>query len=154
MIRYGKVSSLNAANATVRVAFEDEDGMVSYELPVLVTNASRNKDYALPDVGDNVVCAFLANGISAGFCLGAVYNQQAKPTENNPDVRSVTFADGTVISYNRASHTLAISASGPINITGNVVVAGDVIVNGISFKTHVHGGITPGGGNTSAPHGG
>lgn len=36
---------------------------------------------------------------------------------------------------------------------GNVIVSGgDLIVDGISFKGHVHGGVTPGSGNTSTPH--
>lgn len=36
---------------------------------------------------------------------------------------------------------------------GDVIVSGgDLVVDGISFKGHVHGGVVPGGGNTSTPH--
>lgn len=154
IIRYGRVSSVNTADHTVRVVFEDEDDLVSWNLPVLVANASKNQDFCLPDVGEYVVCAFLPNGIAAGFCLGSVYNQQIRPPQNSQDVRSVTFEDGTVVAYNRSSHTLAIDVKGSVTVTaaGNVTVQGDVVADGISLKNHVHGGVQPGGGNTAGPH--
>ncbi len=44
-------------------------------------------------------------------------------------------------------------ADGAINITapGNINVNGDVIADGISLVTHVHGGVTPGAANTAGP---
>ena len=134
------VSTVEPAAHAVRVAFEDEDGMVSDLLPVLVTGASANKDYALPDVGDRVVCAFLGNGVSAGFCLGAVYSHANRPLQKNGDVRSVTFKDGTVVAYDRGTHTLTIETNGAVNIkaAGNVNVDGDVIAKGISLIKHTH----------------
>ena len=134
------MSTVDPAAHAVRAAFEDEDGMVSDWLPVLVTAASKNQDYALPDVGDTVVCAFLGNGISAGFCLGAVYSQANRPPHKNGDVRSVRFADGAVVSYDRKAHVLTIETNGAVNIraAGNVNVTGDVVADGISLKGHIH----------------
>jgi phage baseplate assembly protein gpV len=37
-------------------------------------------------------------------------------------------------------------ASGTVNVTG-----GDVVADGISLKTHTHGGVQPGSGSTGAP---
>lgn len=48
-----------------------------------------------------------------------------------------------------AGSTKMTVTSGKISIAG-----GDLEVDGVSFKTHVHGGVTPGGGNTAAPVGG
>jgi len=46
----------------------------------------------------------------------------------------------------------ATSWTGDINLTGNIAVSsGDVTADGISLKTHVHGGVTTGGGNTGVP---
>lgn len=44
-------------------------------------------------------------------------------------------------------------SGGSVNITapGNVMVNGDVIADGISLKTHVHGGILPGPAKTGGP---
>ena len=46
-----------------------------------------------------------------------------------------------------------ILESGPSGwtITGDVVVNGDVVADGVSLKTHIHSGVTTGGDNTGAP---
>lgn len=139
-VRYGVVSSVHPEVHAVRVAFEDEDNKVSDLLPVLVVGASKNQDFALPDIGDKVVCLFLSNGVSAGFCIGSVYSQTNLSPHKNVDVRSIRFEDGTVISYDRKKHLFTIDAKGPINITaaGNINVNGDVIADGISLKNHIH----------------
>jgi phage baseplate assembly protein V len=155
-IRYGVVSAVDPAGHAVQVAFEDEDGVVSDWLPVVVRGGSKNKDYTLPDVSDRVVCAFLPNGVTAGFCLGAVYSQANRPPHDNGEMRSVTFADGTTVSYDRAAHILTINCgTGTVNIVaaGNVNVTGDVIADGISLKTHVHPE-NDSGGPTGPPVGG
>lgn len=139
-VRYGEVSAVDPEAHAVRVIFADEDEMVSDWLPVVVTCASKNQDYALPDVNDRVVCLFLGNGVSAGFCIGAVYSQANRPVQKNPNVRSVTFSDGAIVSYDREKHTLTVETTGAVNIKagGNVNVIGDVIANGISLEQHTH----------------
>ncbi len=153
-IRYGVVSAVAPNTHTVRVLFEDEDTMVSDWLPVVVPCASKNKYCALPDVGDRVACAFLDNGVTAGFVLGSVYSQANPPPHSNGDMHSVEFGDGTTVSYDRSTHTLTIDAQGPVNIiaAGNVNVTGDVIADGISLKTHIHPE-NDGGGPTGPPVG-
>ena len=51
---------------------------------------------------------------------------------------AITAASGVSIAANQ-------------NFTGTVTIAGELIVNGIHFTTHVHSGILPGGANTAAP---
>lgn len=41
--------------------------------------------------------------------------------------------------------------TGNVTVAGSVVATGDVIGQGTSLHTHVHGGVTPGAGNTGAP---
>lgn len=154
VIRSGQISSINAANGTARVTFADKDDLVSYDLPVLQRSTLKNKDYSMPDIGESVVCIFQPNGVAEGFVVGAHYNEEDKPPVSDPDVRQVTFEDGTVVSYNRSSHVLDINCgSGTVNIVagGNVNVTGDVIADGISLKEHVHGGVVPGGGSSGPP---
>ena len=138
IIRAGRVSSVYPASCSVRVAFED--GLVSYDLPVIVPQSLKTKDYCLPDVGEHVVCIFLPNGNAQGFCLGAFYSDEDLPPVSNPDKRAVRFADGTLIEFDRSSSTLIIDAKGPIIIkaAGNVTVTGDVTANGISLVNHTH----------------
>lgn len=139
LIRVGRVSSVNPETATVRVVFEAQ-GVVSNDLPVIQYQTLKNKDYCLPDVGEHVVCIFLPTGNADGFVLGAIYSDEDEPPTASADKRMVSFDDGTVIEYDRASHTLTIDAAGPVNIVaaGNVNVTGDVIANGISLVNHVH----------------
>jgi phage baseplate assembly protein V len=140
IIRVGNVTAINAAGHQVRVAFGDN--AVSYWLDVIVRNTYKNKDYAMPDLGEQVVCIFLPNGNSQGYILGAVYSTEDMPPVNDIDKRHVTFEDGTEIEYDRNEHALKIiiSGSGCINISapGSVSVAGDVVADGISLKNHIH----------------
>lgn len=43
-------------------------------------------------------------------------------------------------------------AATPCTITGSIHTTGDVVANGISLDSHVHSGVTTGGGNTGGPH--
>lgn len=118
LIKIGEVSSVNYANGTARVVFDDDDSIVSNDLPVLQTNTLQNKDHALPDVGEDVVCLFLPSGNEEGFILGAVYAGEVQPAETSKDIRSVAFADGTEIKYDRAAHLLSVKIDGT-TITAN-----------------------------------
>lgn len=148
LIRLGRVSSVNAAEATARVVFEDRDNMVSYDLPVIVANTLKNKDYCLPDIGESVVCIFLPNGLARGFVLGAVYSETDRPPVSSPDKRQVRFADGAVVEYDRQTGTMTVCTPGKINITAaqGIHLAGNVSVSG---NIHAGGSIVDTGGNTS-----
>lgn len=151
MVRVGRVSS--RGTGTVRVVFGDRQNMVSYDLSVIVQQSQDNKDWWMPDVGEQVVCLFLPNGNAQGFVLGSFYSDVDMPPVSDPNKRHIRFEDGTSVEYDRSTHTMTIECQGPVNITaaGNVRVTGDVIADGISLKTHVHGGVEPGGGTTGQP---
>lgn len=168
LIKIGEVSSVDPARGTARVAFDDDDSMVSYDLQVLQKNTIANKDYHMPDIGEDVVCIFLPSGSEDGFILGSVYAGEITPPESDCNKRTVVFDDGTKISYDRATHTLtatigktSITANQQnitaictgaanvqattINLTGNVNINGNVSITGatsITGETSVTGGIT------------
>lgn len=48
--------------------------------------------------------------------------------------------------------TMVITALNGITINGDVVINGEMTAKGIVYSTHVHGGVTSGGGDTSTPH--
>jgi phage baseplate assembly protein V len=147
IIRYGKISSVIASKHMVRVTFPDKGGMVSHALPVLVSCSSKNKSYALPDVGEDVICLFLPNGAQRGFVIGSFYNVNNPKPVTSADKQNITFEDGTVVEYDRASHQLTINVHGNANITAQ---GGDVVVNGVSLVNHTHP--DPQGGSTGAPN--
>lgn len=112
IFKIGEVSSTDPDKCTARVVFSDEDNLVSYDLQVMQRNTIANKDYAMPDVGEDVLCLFLPSGSEDGFILGSVYAGDIEPPEKDGDKRTVVFADGTKISYDRASHTLTATIGG------------------------------------------
>lgn len=124
LIRVGVVSAVIPADMTARVIFGDQENTVSYDMQVLTRNSAKNKDYWLPDVGEEVVCLFLPSGIEAGFILGAYYPASVARPETSPDVRTVHFADGSVVQYDRAAHKLTV-----------IVESGDVEVRATNTVT-------------------
>ena len=150
IVRVGIVSSVNAEKCKVRVAFDDRDFLVTAELPVVVRGAMKNKEYWMPDVGEQVLVLFLPNSNHEGFVLGSMYNDEDTPPEKEEYMRTMRFEDGTTIRYNTKTHTLYVECKGPITIKadGNVTVIGDVIADGVSLKNHTHIGVH---GETSPP---
>lgn len=115
-IKVGEVSSVNYAAGTARVVFDDEDAIVSYDLPVLQRNTIKNRDYEMPDIGEDVVCIFLPTGSEEGFIIGSFYADEITPPESDGNKRTVIFSDDTRISYDRVTHELSITIAGTTTI--------------------------------------
>lgn len=109
IFKIGEVSSVNPAKCTARVVFSDEDGLVSYDLPVMQRNTIANKDFAMPEVEEDVLCVFLPDGPEDGFILGSFYAGEITPPESDGNKRTVVFADDTRISYDRDKHILTVT---------------------------------------------
>lgn len=112
IIKIGEVSSVNPAACTARVVFDDDDSLVSYDLPILQRNTYSNQDYQMVQPGEDVLCIFLPTGEEDGFILGSFYAGEIAPPESSQDKRTVVFSDDTRISYDRASHELTITIGG------------------------------------------
>ncbi len=144
MIRYGIISELDATKGVARVKF-DEDDIVSDWLRISVPNASSNKDESWYDVNEPVWCMMDENA-ETGIIGGSYYHEGNNPPVGDKDVRSVTFPDGTKVSYNRSTSELNIECVGQVKIvctdatveaSGNVTVdtpnstfTGDVQIDG------------------------
>lgn len=149
MVREGEISAIFPEKGTVRVKFDD-DGTVSYELPIIFRGVIGTKDYWMPDIGEQVVCLFLPNGNARGFVIGAVYSNVNPPPVTDKNKRHVSFEDGTTIEYDTSTSTLTVDSAGPINIKaneinieGDVIVTGDIVASDISLVKHTH--MTPAG---------
>lgn len=145
IVRIGHVSSVNPANCTVRVAFDDMcdpsgKPSVSGELQVMQPCTGSRKDFSLPDVGEHVRCVFLANGLQEGFVDGSYYTAGNMPKGGKVGLYRSTYSDGAVIEYDLNTHTATVTAQN-IKITGKVEITGDVTVSGSITAT---GSITGG----------
>ncbi|MDX8367788.1 phage baseplate assembly protein V [Cytobacillus sp. IB215665] len=147
----GIVKTIYPDRCTARVAFEDEEDLLSDELQIVVRGSLKNKAYWMPKVGEHVFCSFTKQG--KGYILGSIYSEEDKPPVIDEGKRHITFEDGTTVEYDTKTHTLSIQSNGSININaaGNINVTGDVVADGISLKNHTH---TETGATTSKPIGG
>lgn len=117
VVRVGTVVSRSPDAGTVRVQLADADRLVSYDLPVLQRQTLKNKDYAIPDVGEQMLCVFLPFGIEQGFVLGAMFSKADATPIADPDKRHVEFEDGTWFQYDRKAHVLSgVIESGSVHL--------------------------------------
>lgn len=112
MIKVGEVSSINPARGTARVVFDDDDSIVSFDLPILQRNTLNTKDFHSVNVGEDVLCLFLPSGPEEGFILGSFYAGEITPPETTEKRRTTVFEDGTVVQYDMAAHTLTVLIDG------------------------------------------
>ena len=114
--RFGYVSVYDPERHMARIQFPDKDNLVSSWLPVAIPNSMQNKDERHLDVGEHVYCNMMGNGLEAGVVLCSVYDDKNKPVVHEQDIRVITFADGTEISYDRKKHLLKIECVGDIEV--------------------------------------
>ena len=124
--KIGEVSSIDPARCTARVIFDDENSMVTYDLPIMQRNSLGNRDYQMPDIGEDVLCLFRSDGFEDGVIIGSFYAGDVEPPETTADRRTVVFKDGTRICYDRVSHTLTVTIAGTVIVfdqqTGSITV--------------------------------
>lgn len=118
LARVGFVTARQPERHRVRVQFRDTvtSPLVSGWLPVLTPRASADMAFDLPDVGDQVLCLFLGNGLEDGFVLGSMYGAQTPPVASG-DKFHRTFSDGTTIEYDRKAHKLTASVKGDVDVS-------------------------------------
>lgn len=136
-IRIGEVSSVDPAKCTARVVFDDEDGYVSDDLPIVQRNTQNTKDYWLPAVGEDVICLFLPCGEEDGFILGSFYADEIEPPTSSETKRYTEYPDGTVTEYDWEAHELKVTGAQKIKVSvpdiefiGNLSVDGDITTTG------------------------
>ena len=136
-LRVGKVVAIDEKTARVRCVLEDLDEMVTWWLPVLHHKTQDDKSYWLPDIGEEVLIGFLHHGIEHGFILGSIYNEKDEPPVFDKDKAHIRFKDGSILEYDRRTHTLTLDIKGDITIKakGNVSIVVDGDTN-ITTKGH------------------
>lgn len=119
IVKEGIVSEVFPERHTARVTFEDKADLVSAELPVITLWAMSNKAYALPDIGETVLCLFATNdGTSGeGWIIGSRFHDKSLPNAKSQDITKIDFKDGTSIEYDRKKHSMKIQCKGTLEIT-------------------------------------
>ena len=118
-IRSGEVCELDYAKCLARVEFKDMDNFISAWLQVGQRGTLNNKDYWMPEIGEQVICAL---GDRTGSVMYAVYNDIDLPAYNSEHIRGIKFSDDTEIFYDRDKNKLVINiqkAGGEVNFTAD-----------------------------------
>ncbi|MDL2279064.1 phage baseplate assembly protein V [Desulfovibrio sp. OttesenSCG-928-G11] len=117
VVRVGFVTGRDEAAHRVRVEVTDSSSgaLTTASLQVLIPRAKEDKQYDLPDVGDQVLCLFLPFGKECGFVLGSMYAAESPPVASG-DKWHRSFKDGTRLEYDRASHELTAVVKGRADI--------------------------------------
>ncbi len=112
IIAVGEVAEINPKTHRVRVKLKGRQNVITDFLPVLVPVSYKDKVYALPKVGDTVLCVFLPYGIEDGFVLGSFYILNDQKPANDENLHVIEFEDGTKIEYDKTAHRLSLSIPG------------------------------------------
>ena len=146
LIKIGEISSIDPAKCTARVVFDDEDSIVSFDLPVLQRNSLKNHDYAMPDVGEDAIVLFFGEGQEDGVILGSIYAGEVTPPESMENRRTVVFDDDTRVCYDRAEHKLTVTIEGTEVVfnrqDGSITVPNAVTINCTTATVNASSGIT------------
>lgn len=146
LIKIGEISSIDPAKCTARVVFDDEDSIVSFDLPVLQRNSLKNHDYAMPDVGEDAIVLFFGEGQEDGVILGSIYAGEVTPPESTEKRRTVVFDDDTRVCYDRAEHKLTVTIEGTEVVfnrqDGSITVPNAVTINCTTATVNASSGIT------------
>lgn len=117
---------------------------------VLVVFASRCIDAWWQSGGIQMPMEMRMHDLSDGFAIPGPKSLPSVPVSISSTSAQLRTANGA--SYIELTKTGAINLVSPtVNITGNLVVTGEVTGNGIPLSTHLHGGVTTGGGDTGVP---
>ena len=132
LIRIGRVSSVNAANGTVKVTYPDLDDATTGEFPIF----SFTDEFKLPSVGTNVLVLHLSYVQSAGVCMGRFWNASNLPPVTSGFQKELGAAFGEAyISY--SDGTVTIHAD-KIVLDGEVSASEDIKAGTVSLKEHKH----------------
>ncbi len=109
----GEVSAVDGGGQRVKVVLPSYDRMESDWLRVLARRSLGVRTSCNLKVGEQVLCLFPPLGdMMTGYVLGALFNQQDAPFQDNPDVFGIEFEDGAKLTYDQTSHTLQFSLPG------------------------------------------
>ena len=147
LIRIGTVASVDGA--TARVVFQE--GTESAALPVAAPRAGGIHLWAPPTPGEQVVVACPGGDTSQGIIVGSVPSGSNAPPSSAPEFVVALGASrltitGSEITMTAGGTVLRLSSAG-LSIEGAAVTHGGTEIG----RTHRHGGVAPGGGESGPP---
>jgi phage baseplate assembly protein V len=164
LFRIGKVAEIDRTQGRVKVQFGD---VKTPWLPWQTSRAGSVKSWSPPAIGEQVCVVSPMGELGAGFVMGGAINYTDRPApDNRENVERIDLPSGGAYEINVGGTKILADngkvqlivggttmqlSGGKITLNGDIEVTGDVKAGSISLKTHVHGGVMPGGSTTSTP---
>jgi phage baseplate assembly protein V len=134
IIRLGQILAVDyeAARARVKIGSLETDW-----LPWITANSGTNKAWNPPEIEEQVIVLSPCGELNQGVILPSLY--RGLDPENSKDIKSIIFADGSKISFNKASGNLDLDIKGNITIkvagnaeieAGNITLKGNIDLGG------------------------
>ena len=152
LLRFGAIASVDLAAATATVQAGD---VLSPALPWLEW-AGTFRTWSPPSPDEQVLLLCPEGDIAGGVILRGLFSnaRPAPASDENPQIHGPA---GLVITLTpdglRIAAPAGVAIEGNVAITGTLTASEDVIGGGISLKTHPHGGVQPGTGQSGGPVG-
>jgi len=115
LVRIGKISELDEANARVKVSVA---GLTTDWIPWSAGRAGNTRQWSPPRVGEQVVLASPYGDLGQAVVIGSLFSDEKPAPATSKDQETTVYPDGSTVDYNSASNTLTVTVAG----TGNVVI--------------------------------
>ncbi|WP_313800993.1 phage baseplate assembly protein V [Sphingobium sp.] len=176
LIRLGTIASVNLGTATCTVRYgnpdDDDGGAETPPIRWLAPRAGKTRVWSPPSVGEQAILLVPDGQIAAAVVLVGIW-QDAFPPPASTLAELVEYEDGARIGYDPEAHALTailpdgatalVEAPGGITLRADVTIDGNVTLNGsldatadvradgVSLKSHNHGGVQVGTAQTGPP---
>lgn len=128
IIRIGQIFEIDFATAKARVRIGD---LETDFLPWITANSAENKNWNPPEVDEQVIILSPSGELNQGVILPSLYRNNAP--ENSANIQSITFKDGSKISFDKTSGNLDLNIKGnaTIKVAGNAQIeAASILLKG------------------------
>jgi phage baseplate assembly protein V len=130
IIRIGQLFAIDYKSAKARVKIGN---LETDWLPWMTANSGANTNWNPPEIDEQVIILSPCGELNQGVILPSLYRSNAP--ENSGNIQSVIFADGSKISFDKASGSLNLDLKG--NATIKVAGSAQIEATSITLKGNV-----------------
>jgi phage baseplate assembly protein gpV len=143
----GYVTAVDNATSRVRVRIGDLDTAL---IPVMQIRSGTIRLHWMPSVGEQVTVNAPGGDMARAYVAGSIVidGNAVAPDAASP---TMDLGGGTLRVIGNLYVDGDVEITGKIDVTGPVTCDADVVATGISLKTHRHGGVATGTGQTGVP---
>lgn len=116
-VRYGTVMEVDHSKRRVRIKSGDIE---SNWIPWPAGRAAAGKRrWDAPEVGEQGMMIAPGGNLAEATFIPGVYQDQHDAPVSDPNKDHTAYGDGTVVEYDRGSHTLLVDLTGGVSVTAN-----------------------------------